>query len=108
MNIKRQKFYSECKEKLNNIRNEYLSKLSRPTSAQRESSEIIESANFEQQLQASSFIRKKMIETLPEIERALRKFDIGTFGLCEVTGEEIELNRLKAVPWARTKLHSIT
>ena len=49
-----------------------------------------------------------MIETLPEIERALRKFDIGTFGLCEVTGEEIELNRLKAVPWARNKLHSIT
>lgn len=108
MKKSRQKLYRDCKDKLIRIRDEYLKKLSRPTSAKRESSEIIESANFEQQLQASSFIRRKMIETLPEIDRALRKFDVGTFGLCEDSGEEIEFNRLKAVPWARYKLHSIT
>lgn len=38
--------------------------------------------------------------------RALEKIEAGTFGICEISGEEIEPDRLEANPAARTcKLH---
>jgi len=49
------------------------------------------------------------IATLAELEtryrnvvRALKKIQDGTFGLCEISGEEIEPARLEANPAART------
>jgi DnaK suppressor protein len=38
---------------------------------------------------------------LYEIDAALKRIENGTYGVCEVTGEEIEADRLDAVPWAR-------
>ncbi len=38
---------------------------------------------------------------LNEIEHALAKLDAGTYGLSEVSGRPIAIERLKAVPWAR-------
>jgi DnaK suppressor protein len=38
--------------------------------------------------------------TLKQIERALEKIDDGTYGVCDITGEEIPLPRLEAVPYA--------
>jgi DnaK suppressor protein len=38
---------------------------------------------------------------LAEIEHALRKFDDGSYGLDEDTGEPIAYARLAAIPWAR-------
>lgn len=38
---------------------------------------------------------------LREIERALAKFELGTYGLDEETGEPIEFARLAIIPWAR-------
>src|SRR4051794_13774717 len=40
-------------------------------------------------------------ESLDEVERALGKLDDGTYGKCEVCGEEIAANRLEAMPAAR-------
>lgn len=37
-----------------------------------------------------------------EIQHALEKIDRGTYGVCEVSGEPIELERLEANPAART------
>lgn len=34
------------------------------------------------------------------IDRALEKIDENTYGKCDVTGKEIPLKRLQAVPWA--------
>lgn len=36
------------------------------------------------------------------IKRALKKIEAGTYGVCEVSGEEIEADRLAANPAART------
>lgn len=36
------------------------------------------------------------------VRRALKKIDDGTFGTCEICGEEIETDRLDANPAART------
>ncbi len=38
------------------------------------------------------------------IKRALAKFETGTFGVCEICGEPIELDRLEANPSARTNI----
>lgn len=37
---------------------------------------------------------------LRQIERALEKIDEGTYGVCDVTGEDIPMARLEAVPYA--------
>ena len=43
------------------------------------------------------------------IKRALEKIDQGTYGICELSGEEIETDRLEANPAARTcKAHMET
>lgn len=42
-----------------------------------------------------------LAEVLRDIERALEKFDEGTYGRCESCGEEIPMARLEAKPAAR-------
>lgn len=37
---------------------------------------------------------------LKQIDRALEKISDGTYGVCDVTGEDIPLARLEAVPYA--------
>ena len=41
---------------------------------------------------------------LAEIDHALAKFEHGTFGTCEGTGDPIELRRLEIRPWTRYSL----
>jgi DnaK suppressor protein len=38
---------------------------------------------------------------LAQIDRALARFDAGTYGISELSGEPIGYARLSAVPWAR-------
>lgn len=46
----------------------------------------------------------KAMEMIDEIDHALLKFDEGTYGICEVSGEPIPQERLEAIPWAREKV----
>ena len=39
-----------------------------------------------------------------EIDHALAKIPLGTYGICEVSGQPIPRERLKAIPWAREKV----
>ncbi len=41
-------------------------------------------------------------EILQKIEVALDKIEQGTYGTCDLTGEEISLKRLEAIPYATT------
>ena len=43
----------------------------------------------------------KFREQLNEVERALAKFDAGTYGLCERCSDPIAIARLEAMPAAR-------
>ena len=36
-----------------------------------------------------------------EIDEAIRRIETGAYGKCELTGQEIEPERLKAIPWTR-------
>jgi len=44
-------------------------------------------------------------EQLAELEHALRKFDLGTYGICELCGQSIEQARLAALPQAKLCLN---
>lgn len=45
-------------------------------------------------------VTSKEYEILRQIERALEKIDENTYGICDVSGEEIPVKRLEAVPYA--------
>jgi DnaK suppressor protein len=45
-------------------------------------------------------VTSKEFSVLRQIERALEKIDDGTYGVCDVTGEEIPMARLEAIPYA--------
>lgn len=45
-------------------------------------------------------VSNKELNVLRQIERALEKISEGTFGICDITGEEIPLPRLEAIPYA--------
>lgn len=41
-------------------------------------------------------------QVLRQVERALEKIEEGTYGVCDITGEEIPKARLEAMPYALT------
>lgn len=45
-------------------------------------------------------VTNKEFNILRQIERALEKIDEGTYGICDITGEEIPIARLDAIPYA--------
>lgn len=45
--------------------------------------------------------REKLLSQLREIDLALERIEQGTYGICEETEEEIEADRLIAIPWTR-------
>lgn len=45
-------------------------------------------------------VTSKEYQLLRQIERALEKVDEGTYGICDITGEEIPTKRLDAIPYA--------
>jgi DnaK suppressor protein len=45
-------------------------------------------------------VTSKEYGILRQIERALEKMDENTYGICDITGEDIPLARLEAVPYA--------
>ena len=45
-------------------------------------------------------LETRVQDQLAEVERALHKFDQGTYGLCDICGQPIEPARLEALPQA--------
>ncbi|HEX7065388.1 MAG TPA: TraR/DksA C4-type zinc finger protein, partial [Bacillales bacterium] len=51
-------------------------------------------------------LRQQVEEELRDVEYALSKMENGTYGICETTGKPIPLERLQAIPTARTALEA--
>ncbi|MGK2928506.1 MAG: TraR/DksA family transcriptional regulator, partial [Acidimicrobiales bacterium] len=49
-------------------------------------------------------LASRALEMIDEIDHALAKFDLGTYGICEISGDPIPRERLDAIPWAREKV----
>lgn len=55
-----------------------------------------------EELQVNSIVLDELAVRYQNVIRALKKIDDGTYGVCEVSGEPIEEDRLLANPAART------
>ena len=51
-------------------------------------------------------VTNKDLKVLRQIARALEKIEESTYGICDLTGEEISLPRLEAVPYAITTVRA--
>ena len=49
-------------------------------------------------------LHERLRSQLLEIELALSRIDGGTYGICEETEEQIEPERLRAIPWTRLSI----
>lgn len=49
-------------------------------------------------------MHERLRSQLMEIESALARIENGSFGFCEETDEEIEPERLRAIPWTRLSI----
>lgn len=49
-------------------------------------------------------LENNLEDQLKDVTDALAKMEVGTYGICEDTGKEIDLDRLRAYPAARTAL----
>jgi RNA polymerase-binding protein DksA len=43
---------------------------------------------------------------IKEIDDALRRIEAGTYGICELTGKPIKVDRLEELPWARYSIEA--
>lgn len=48
--------------------------------------------------------QSRLKQQLLEIEYALSRIELGSYGICEETGEKIEQERLLALPWTRLSI----
>jgi len=55
--------------------------------------------NYEQEFTLS--LLQNQEQALQEITLALDRIERGTYGICELTGEPIETERLEVIPWTR-------
>lgn len=72
----------------------------------RDRADETEVADNIEQYQNNSAVVENLEKQLNEVKNALQRIDNGTYGICEVSGEMIEEDRLEANPSARTcKIH---
>lgn len=61
-----------------------------------------EVADTIEEFEDNTAILKQLEIRYNEVTRALEKIQSGTYGMCEISGEPIEMDRLEANPAART------
>lgn len=69
--------------------------------------QIVENIDQSQILVAQSIsmgLRERDLSRLHLIEVALEKFEDGSYGLCEETGEPIGESRLQKIPWVKLSI----
>lgn len=63
-----------------------------------------ETADKFEELEDNKVILNKLEPQLREVEAALERIEKGTYGICEISGDVIEKDRLEANPSARTSI----
>ncbi len=100
---------AELYERLKKERTELLEKLQQlrasgwPSVERREGSPFgkrEEEANGAFELEKRLALEKGLRHALGEVERAIQKYEAGTYGLCDSCGQPIEQARLEALPQA--------
>jgi len=100
---------NQFKKRLEEMRNKLIGALQISTSEVKKPDEATGYAQHQADQGTDDFDRKLSLELtsqefqlLRQIERALEKVNEGTYGICDISGEEIPKARLEAMPYALT------
>ncbi len=106
MNKSRKKLYEQCRKLLLEKRQEILNNLRSMDSSltQQFSGDEADMAQVQIEQNSSLVQRERANHLLREVDAALSRIDNETYGICEETEEEIEKERLLAMPWTRLSL----
>ena len=101
-------FMMECKTRLLSMKTDLLNRV-RTSQAEFINSEKMSGDEADQSvslINENSFLinQNRLRNTLLEVEFALARIELGTFGICEETLEPIELARLMAIPYTRLSI----
>ncbi|WP_022665523.1 TraR/DksA family transcriptional regulator [Desulfospira joergensenii] len=69
--------------------------------------DILDRSNSMMNLESEVMAFDRYIEQVKQIEKALDRIDTGNFGYCELTGSEIGLRRLEAMPFATMSIKAM-
>jgi DnaK suppressor protein len=102
-----EKLVSECRQKLLTIKAEILNRVKEARmNLDNEDRGGDEGDQTVRVLAEAEFLsmHERLRSQLMEIESALARIESGSFGYCEETEEEIEPERLRALPWTRLSI----
>lgn len=92
------------KDELHNRISKSIKKIKTLEAAQ---ADILDRSNsyIDLELEVKSFERHS--DMIVQVDRALARIDDGSFGYCELTGDEIGLRRLEAIPFAAMSIKAL-
>lgn len=98
--------WAEHHRKLTELREQFLKGKTTQTESARErlstsTEHIADAATDSYDRDCALALLSSTQNALYEIDQALNRISEGTFGICELSGEPIESERLKAIPWTR-------
>jgi len=70
------------------------------------SNHLADQGSDEAEYETKLLLSASQNEFLREIEEAIQRVKDGIYGICEVTGKEINLERLRAIPTARLSIEA--
>ena len=70
------------------------------------SNHLADQGSDEAEYETKLLLSASQNEFLREIEEALQRIEDGEYGICEVTGKAINLERLRAIPTARLSIEA--
>ena len=106
MEESRSALYQKCKQRLLKVRQDRLNGLKALEGSLSEVATGDEgdlASTFESQHTAIAQ-REKLLMELREMDNALSRIESGSYGVCEETGEDIESDRLLAIPWTKLSI----
>lgn len=106
MDGSRKKLIEECRKKLLQLRQDRLGGLKSLDKSLHHTIEGDEGdmASALEDQHNSMRQREVIMQQVREMDDALQRIEAGDYGVCEETGEEIEPQRLRAIPWTRLSL----
>lgn len=69
--------------------------------------DILDRSNSMMNLESALGTFERYIDQVRQIEKAMDRIEAGSFGYCELTGSEIGLGRLEAMPFATMSIQAL-
>lgn len=100
-------FKDKLQQRKDELRNRISQSIKKIKTLEAAQADILDRSNsyIDLELEVKSFERHS--DMIVQVDRALARIDDGSFGYCELTGDEIGLRRLEAIPFATMSIKAL-